>query len=244
MIHKDLGLILKQIKYNDKSNIITILTRNYGKKSFLLFGINSRTKGKLLRNIINPLYPVNLVFYHKENQTLGKIKEISLAYNYHTVPTSFNKKVILLFLSEIINNALLEGIEDTEMFDFILRSIQILDMTEKNYTNFHILFIIKLLGYLGISPINNYSDRLPFFSIDQGHFIPSQENGITLDAHCSQIFGKLLDISISDFDQIRLDRNERIALLHSLVDYLSYHIDKFGGVKSLGVLEELFDESS
>ncbi len=244
MIHKDTGLILKQIKYNDKSNIITIFTRNYGKKSFILFGINSKKKGKLLRNIINPLYPVNLVFYHKESQSLGKIKEISLAYNYHTITTCFNKKAILLFLSEILDNALLEGIEDPTLFDFVLSALQTFDAAENNYTNFHILFIIKLLYYLGIGPINNFGNEKPFFSIEQGHFVPIHEPGVTVDAHRSQILGHLLDKSITDFDTIKISRTDRNALIHMLIDYLGFHIDKFGGVRSLEVLEEIFNESA
>ncbi len=244
MIHKDLGLILKQIKYNDKSNIITILTRNYGKKSFLLFGINSKTKGKLLRNIINPLYPVQVVFYLKENQTLGKIKEISLADNYQTITTSFEKKAILMFLSEILTNTLMEGIEDSQMFDFIMRSIQLLDMAENNFANFHILFILKLLNYLGISPMNNYSQQLPFFSIDQGHFVSIYESGKTLDLRRSQLLSRLLGMSITELDKVKLNHSDRNALLHFLIDYLGFHVDKFSGVKSLDILEELFDQSS
>jgi len=241
MLKKDIGLILKQIKYNDKSNIITIFTKNLGKNYFILYGINSERKGKLLRNIINPLYPVNIVYYYKENQNLNKIKEISITNSYRNIISCFNKKAILLFLSEILDNSLMENMQDIQLFDFIIHSLQLLDITNKNYSNFHILFIIKFLSYLGIYPINNFSPQNSFFNIIQGKFSQKYESGLSLDAKLSKTFSQLLNMSITEFDKITLSRSERNILLHFLIDYLKFHLEQFKSINSLEILEEIFN---
>ncbi len=241
MIEKDSGLILKQIKYNDKSNIVTIFTRNYGKKSFILYGINSRTRGKVLRSIVQPLYPVNIIFYHKQNRNLAKIKDVSLSTSYTDIPVNFNKKAIMIFLSEVLDNVLLENMEDKDLFDYTIKSLQVFDLSQKNYGNFHIMYLLGLMRHLGIEPKNNLSEQNRYFSLKEGIFTNIYDATLTLDSLQSQILSQLLKMSITEFDSVKIPRTERNLLLKNLLNYFHFHIDKFKDVKSLEVLEELFE---
>ncbi len=241
MINSTQGLILKQIKHNDKSNIVTIFTRQFGKRSFIVYGINSRTKGKTLRNILQPLYLVSLQFYHKETQTLGKIKEISLAYPYSTIVKDFNKKAVMIFLSEVLYKTLLEHLTDTLLFDFIANSLKLYDLQEQNYVNFHVLFLTKLTKYLGIEPVNNFSSQARFFSISEARFTGNYDATLSFDNQTSEAFSTLLDTDITDFDKLRLSRQLRNNLLKGLLNYYAYHIENFGKINSLEILNEIFD---
>ncbi len=240
MLVKDKGIILRQVKYNDKANIVTIFTGKSGKKSFILYGIGSKRKGSFLRNIVQPLYLVDLEYMVKQTSDLGRIKNIALDYPYKTVPVEFDKKAVLLFLSEVLNKVLHEHLEDRELFDFVYHSLVFFDMQQKDFSNFHIAFLIRLTRFVGIEPFGNYSEKNKYFDIRKGHFSDSFDSVYCLDEHLSKIFSRLLQTPISDSDKIVLTRDERQQLLQSIVNYYSYHIDSFGQINSLDVLSEIY----
>ncbi len=241
MIGKTKGIILKTIKYNDKTNIVSIFTKDFGKKSFIVYGINSKTKGSELRNILHPLYLVALEFYYKETQTLAKIKEISLDYPYTSIITDFNKKAILMFISEILQKTIYDHLIDQQLFDYIYNSLKLLDLQPRKYNNFHIFFLTGLTKFLGIKPINNFTHSTPFFSIAEAKFTANYDPTLSLDAESSQIFSKILNSNIADMDKINLPRNMRSTLLRTLINFFAYHIDNFGTVNSLQILEDIFN---
>ncbi len=241
MIGKTKGIILRNIKYNDKTNIVTIFTKDYGKKSFLVYGINSQKKGNELRNILHPLYLVAVEFYYKETQTLAKIKEISLDYPYTSIITDFNKKAILIFISEILQKTIYDHLIDKQLFDYIYNALKLLDLQPRNFNNFHIFFLAGLTKFLGIKPVNNFNNNNPFFSIPEAKFTENYDPGLSLDIETSQIFSKILNMNISEMDKIRLSRHTRSALLKALINFFAYHIDNFGTVNSLQILEDIFN---
>lgn len=241
MIGKTKGIILRNIKYNDKTNIVTIFTKDYGKKSFIVYGINSPKKGNELRNILHPLYLVAIEFYYKETQTLAKIKEISLDYPYTSIISDFNKKAILMFISEILQKTIYEHLIDQQLFDYIYNALKFLDLQPRKYNNFHIFFLAGLTKFLGIKPINNFNSENPFFSIAEAKFTATYDPTLSLDIETSQVLSKILNMNITDMDKIRLSRQMRSSLLKALINFFAYHIDNFGTVNSLQILEDIFN---
>ena len=241
MLAKTKGIVLKQIKYSDKSNIVTVLTRDFGKKSFLVYGINSRTKGKLLRNILQPMFIVNLEFYYKETQTLGKIKELSLAYPYKNIILNFNKKATLIFLSEVVDNALMEHFADQALFDFVCNALKLFDEQIDNYVNFNLAFLAGFMKFLGIEPVNNFDEHNCYFSIPDGTFKPVYVPQLSFSKAESQYFGQLLQAGLNDYETLSFNRQIRNGLLHKILGYYQYHIDNFGKINSLDVLHEFYD---
>ncbi len=241
MIAKTTGIVIRRIKYNDKSNIITLLTENFGKKSFILFGINSKNKGKFLRAAVQPMNILNIEFYYKETQTLGKIKELSIAYPYYSIPQNVFKKTITLFLSEIIDKITIEHLQDKQLFNFILNSLKLLDLTPKNYSNFHLFFLCELTKFLGIEPINNFSDKNQFFNIQEAKFTPDFNPTLSMNKNLSQLLNSILNLGITNMDKIKLSRSDRNQLLQHLLNFYAYHIDSFSEIKSFEILKQIFN---
>ena len=241
MLEKTKGIVLRSFKYNDKSNIVSIFTEKFGKKSFIVFGINSQKKGKILRSTLQPLNLINIEFYNKSNTSLSKIKELTLAYPYKTISIDFYKKTILLFLSEVIYKVLIENFEDKNLFDFIWNSLILFDLYEKDYSNFHVAFLTNLTKFLGIQPINNFSDINPFFNIKEAKFISSYQTNYSLNYELSQIFSQILNTKMSDFEQIKLNRTQRQQLLDFIIKYYTFHLENFDNINSYKIFKEIFN---
>ncbi len=242
MLCKTKGIILKHIKYNDTSWIVTIFTKTHGKKTFIVKGINSPKRGKVLRNIIQPLFLVNIEFFYKETQTLGKIKEISLDYPYSDIIVNFNKKAILMFLAEVLQKVLTEHLAEPEIFDFVYNSLKLFDLSTDNYVNFHLLFLLDLAKYLGIRPVNNFSQQNPYFLISDAQFVANYDATLGFDYPLSSSFSKLLQFGVKDLDIVKIPRKLRNRLLQAILNYYTYHIEGFGKVNSLEILTEIFND--
>ena len=237
MIHKTQGIVLTQYKYTDNKRIVNILTKSAGKKSFIIF--NSRGK-KNISNLFQPSFILNLEFSERNNAKLLNIKEASLFQPYNTIPYSPEKMSINFFLVEVLNKIIVEELVDERLFDFITNSFILLDNCERP-ANFHISFLLQLSVYVGIMPVMNYSDKNKFFDIREGKFTSRFIMGYTIDEFSSKKIAEITDAGIDGFKDVSMNRQTRAIILNKLLDFYAYHFSTVNNIKSLEVLQELFN---
>jgi len=228
------------MKYSDSGIIVQILTEKFGKQSYLIFGSKSKNKGLKL-NLFTPMMPVELQVYHKPNGTLQKVKEATADFPVNSITSSSTKSTILFFLAELISKVSKDNEPDCAIFNFIRNSVQILELTEENCANFHVLFVFQFCKFLGLHPENNFSPAHQIFNIEEGRFnigVPQHSNYI--DHELSKLFAELFNLQLSEPHKIRLTPYQRMRLLEQLLAYYNYHLEKPGVIKSLSVLKETF----
>ena len=240
MLDKTEGIVLKQFKYNDKSRIVNIFTKDLGKRSFLVFGGNSKKSQNKIK-ILQPFFNVGIVFYNKNNAGLLKIKEVSLKKSYLNITSSVKKMTIALFLSEVLQNSINQYLVDARLYDFITNAMEFFDLTDEKTENFHLFFLVKLTKFLGFYPLNNFSAENKFFNIKEGKFVPSYTYDFSLINNESKIFSKILQTDLADFNTLNISSVDRKSLLEKILRYYSFHIENFGEIKSLGVLKKVFE---
>ena len=146
MDDKTEGIVLQSVRYGDTSLIVKVFTRNFGLKSYLVKGVFNRTS-KLRAALFQNLNLIHYVEAGKPNKsTLGYLKDVQLATVYQSIPFVMNKSAILMYVSELLVKTITEQEQNTALFDFVVRSLQWLDLVERDYANFPLFFTLEMTG--------------------------------------------------------------------------------------------------
>ena len=144
--------------------------------------------------------------------------------------------------TEILFRVVKETEPDSRLFEYLFESIQLLELSDKGVANFHLVFLLRLLHYLGIYPnVESYVagscfdmlngvfvDRIPMHR----HYLNRQE---------SVVFARLLKISFENMSLYSFSRQDRVSVINRILEYYRLHLPDFPEIKSLSVMQSLFD---
>jgi len=240
MLSKTKGIVLHNTKYSDSSHIVTMYTQLYGRTSFMVRGINTkRTSAKAA--FFQPLSLVDMDIHYNPAKEIHTIKDIRIEQPLNGIPTDPVKNAIALFLSELLFRSIKLSSPDESLYQFIAKSIEILDYTSDMPVNFHLIFMLKLTRYLGFEPHLNIEDGA-YFDLINGEFksLKPLHAHYTTGALASDLC-KLDGVDYFKMNTLLLTRGERNEILKMLVEYYRLHIAGFHGLNSLAVLQSVFD---
>ena len=239
MLHKTRGIVLKTTDYAENSVIAKIFTQKFGLQSYLINGVK-KPRAKIRLNMLQPLHILDLVVYHKPNGTIQRISDARSEPILQSIPYDIVKSSLVLFINEMIYKSLKQEHEDEIMFEFIAKSIELLDHTEKGIANFHLIFLMKLTRFLGFYPDMSYADSTSFFDLKNGVFVHQQPLHLFfIEEKYRTDWLQILRNSMDDFLEVKLSSTSRKYLLQKVIDYYSLHIDSMGEIKSHVILEEV-----
>lgn len=239
MIHTTRGLVFQVSRFSDSSGIIKIYTESLGLQSFIvksLFSRNSRIRPALFGH----LTLLDIVFDHKPNKNIQFFKEVNINQPFHEINDHLGKSTILLFLNEILFKTIKEEEANEALFNFIIDSLNELDQTKLPIHSFHLLFLVKLTGYLGFGIPESLISGHDYFDLLTGL------SSNTRPDHTYYIDGQPLDaleeLSLLDYPQLaefNYPRNIRLSLLDKLLDFFKIHMPEMTELKSVKVLHEI-----
>ncbi len=240
MIEKTGGILLHRIKYSDSRLILKIFTEKFGLRSYMFYLSKTKNK-KHEQNILQPLYVYDLEVYDGGKCNICKIKNISLKVLFKSLPFDIYKQSLSMFLSEFILKISADNEPDDILFDFIFNSVKELDEMQISVADFHLFFLYRLSGYLGILPENNYSDSHKIFDLKTGRFITGHpSHSFFLDEKMSFNLYKLACSQKYETLSLRLNKNDRASLLNALIDFYNLHLGRPGKMKSPEILKQVF----
>ncbi len=237
---KTQGIVLHQIKYGDTSIIVTIYTKEKGRQSYIVKGSRSQ-KSKLKANLFQPLYLLDMEVYHKASRNLQGIKEAKHLMPFTAIPYDMNKSTISLFLAEVLYRTLREEEANPILFEFLVNTIMLLDTENNGIENFHLVFLVRLIKFLGFMPNTNISDSKQIFDMHAGNFVVLRpEHKYYLSKDESLIFNKLQNTGFEQLASLKLSQSQRSSMLDKLLEFYYLHNDKMSEIKSVAVLREVF----
>lgn len=222
MLHKTRGIVFRFTKYGDSSIIVTIFTELFGIQTYIVNGVRSKSaKGKIA--LYQPLTLLDLVVYYKENASIKRIKEIKCLHQYQTVSTNIRKSSLAIFMNEILNKAVKDESHTSEIFEFLLSSLVLLDHQEDNIENFHLIFLIKLSRFLGFGA-HQAEEILGVRMLDQEEEI---------------ILNRLLSADFTE--SVSMTNDQRRNLLEAILRFYTLHIEALGEIRSIQILKEVMN---
>ena len=242
MLTKTSGIVLRTIKYSDKSSIATVYTREFGRTSYMVYGMSGRKSGHKAALFL-PLSIIEINAAHSPEKEVQQLKEVRSECALTGISSDPVKNAIALFLSELLYKTLRQPEADKLIFDFLQHAIQLLDQSHDGIANFHLVFMVKYAGFWGFRP-NKENTDLDYFDLQNGVFLKSQPaHPHFLNKDITRLFILLLDMNFDKLHTLNLSRLKRNEILDSLIEYYQLHIPDFHGLNSTTVLHELFNET-
>ncbi len=240
MLTKTTAIVLHSLKYGDKKVFVNVFSREYGMIAFAC-STSSRTKGKNKANYFQPLNIVEIEFDMKPKAEIHTMKDIRIVYPAKSIPFDPYKLSISIFLAEFVRYALMNEQKNVPIYDYVAASIQWLDNAEKDFANFHIIFMVKMSQFIGFFP--NLDDYFPgsWFDLRDGSFTPliPKHKEVIRPADATAI-PTLARLSYSTMHLLKMSRNERNQCTEGILTYYKLHLPDFPELKSFAVMRELF----
>lgn len=240
MYHHIRAVVLGSVKYGDSSRVLRCYTDLFGTQSYLVNSVSNK-KGVLKPAMIMPLTHLDLVVSHKGRGTLERIKEARSALFYERLPYQPIRNALALFVAEVLQKCLREEEPDPNKFDFVCHTCHVLDGEAALSGTFPQHFLIDFSRYLGFYPERNELKPDTFFDKIDGifsTFTPLHNQYLTLEA--SSALQLLLQPETRATAQ--LTKATRKMLLQELLSFYAIHIDGFGTLKCVDVLEEVLND--
>ncbi len=240
MIDNTRGIVFQSVKYSESSIIVKIFTENFGLQSYIIKGIRSK-KARMKSALFQPLQLLELTVSHRENKSLNFIKEAKVAYAYQSIPFDITKRSMLMFLNEVLVRSVKEESSNVALFHWLWQSLTWYDMAENPGNDFHLVFLMQLTKFLGFYP-KNPTSALGYFDLQEGVFITNEPlHPHYISGVYTELFHLLSTTSVKDLDSLDFTTAQRRKILNTLITYFRLHLSGFGEVKSLEVLQQLFE---
>ena len=208
-------IILHTTRFGENSVVIHTLSRDYGRRSFLVRGAG--------RNVMSLLLPLNILeadVTESTKSTLFTARNLTSRHPLLGIRNNIYKNTMTMFLSEVVYRTVKEGASEEGLFEWCRKQILLLSAMDAEFSNFHIRFLLDLAVALGFSP--EASDLMPFVG----------ENYAAVS--------RLMTSSFAESMLIPLSGPVRNKICEDVLRYIEYHTESTLTINSLKVLRELF----
>ena len=208
-------IVLHTTKFGENSIVVHTLSRDYGRRSFLVRGA-----GKKAMSLLLPLNILEAEIAESTKSTLYTARNLTSRHPLVGIRNNIYKNTMTMFLSEVIYRTIKEGAQEQGLFEWCRGQILLLSAMETDFSNFHIRFLLELSVALGFSP--ETSDLMPFVG----------ENFTTVSQFMTASFAESMLVPLSG--------PVRNKLCEDVLRYIEYHTESTLTINSLKVLRELF----
>ena len=240
MLVRGQGIVLHGIKYSDNSLIVTAYTKEWGRQAYMV-NISRSRKSPNRIGLLQPLFFLDFVAWQKETREVQRIKELKTQPVYQSIPFNVVKSTQAIFLAEMLYKTLREQESSPDIYDFIQNSLLFYDLAEGANANFHLWFLFRLTGFVGIMPDMATTGFQGWFDMKKGAVVPFEPSHpffINKEATAGLI--QLAQLKLDKLPQLKLSGTLRNCLSEKLVEYYQLHFEHLGEIKSLKVLHDVF----
>ena len=230
MKKKDAAIVLHRISYSNSSLIVSCLTLQNGRQSFLYQG------GKKKSSHVFPLSLCELSYYHRSDSELGKLTDLAPIQSLLNIQLDPVKSSIAFFWADVIRKTTIDGQSVPAFFDFLQNQIVALDQA-KGVHDTNLMFLLHCTQFLGIEP--QHAGNKKFFNLLEGVF--------TNEPYGMHTFGgsevEFLQYLICSENEAPIPSKLRRRILDLLVMYYNLHLPGFKIDQSLEIIRETLYDS-
>ena len=231
------------MKYGETSVIVTVLTELFGLQSYLVNGVRAATKKSSGKSgMFQPAAMLDLVVYHNDLKHLNRIREYKWAHLYREIFSDVPKNAVTLFMVELLTKCLKQPESNPDLFHFAEDVLIKLDESSSSVmANLPLFFGLHLPVHFGFRIDDNYSSHNVFLDLREGIFVPEQpHHPYFLEGKEAAVTSQLLKVmQTEELKAIKLGHDFRRRLLHRLETYYAFHVQDFGVMRTLPVLNEI-----
>lgn len=240
MLVKTRAIVLHSIKFGDSSIIVDMFTESNGRVSFLIH-IGTGKRSKFKKQLFQSLAILEIECDIRQSSRLQHIKDVRFLYSFASIPFDAYKLSISFFVAEFLFYALKEEQKNTPLFEYIVFSVKWLDQSEHNFSNFHLVFLMRLSRFLGFFPNLDGSGHNCWFDLRNGCFSETAplHNEVLIPDEANKII-VIMRMNYETMHLYTMSRKERDRCIEVMLHYYRLHLPVFPDLKSFDVLKELF----
>ena len=208
-------IVLHTTKVGENSIVVHALSKEYGRRGFLVRGA-----GKRLMSILLPLNVLEAEVTESSKSTLLSARNLTARHPLLGIRNNIFKNSMTMFMSEVLYRVVKDGSREEGLYEWCERSILLLDAVQTDFSNFHLRFLLELTVALGFSP--EARDLQPFV----GDHYP--------------VVDRLMRGSFAETMLLPLNGQLRNEIAEEVLRYIEYHTESSVNVNSLKVLRDLF----
>ena len=209
-------IVLHTTKFGENSLVVHTLSREYGRRSFLVRGVGKKASMSLFL----PLNILEADIQENNKSDLFTARNIVARHPLLGIRNNIFKNSMTMFLSEVLYRVIKDGAVEEGLFEWCEKNILLLDSIRTAFSNFHIRFLLELSVALGFSP--ETKDLAPFVG---DHY---------------QVTEQFMTLSFAQSMLIPLNGTVRNEIAEEILRYIEFHSESAVNVNSLKVLRELF----
>lgn len=237
---KSRGIVLHTLRYTDEQLIADVLTEQQGCVTMMV-RISRSKRAAVRHSLFQPLAILDLEWTHRPRANMQRPQSVQVAEPFASLPYDPIKLSIALFVAEVLHHAVRVEQMDEDLYRYVEKSVLWLDASTRGYSNFHLLFLLRLTHFLGFLPNVVQAEVGSYFDLRSSCFVLQQPDhpDFLLPAE-AQLLPKLLRMRYDTMRFFRFSGADRSRLLEAINTYYRLHLPNFPELKSLAVFRELF----
>ncbi|HCD77861.1 MAG TPA: DNA repair protein RecO [Prevotella sp.] len=233
-------IILRAFMFSDTKMMVDTLSKEEGRMSCVM-SVSSSKKSKGKRQIFQPLSILELELERKTPGQIATIKDAHIIVPFTSIPFHPYKLTISIFLAEFLSNATRSEQDTALLYDYVSESIQWFDNVKEGFSNFHLVFMMRLTRFIGFYPnVDDYTDGCSF-DLQNGCFVKfaPQQRGF-LSPEDTKKMQLIMRMNYETMRFFKMSHTERNRCLDVILDFYRLHVPGFREMKSLSVLRDMF----
>lgn len=242
-------IVLSTLKYSEEKLIVNALSRSAGRVTLIVKMTHSQ-KAAVRYTLFQPLAILEVQWEANPRTTMFKPKAARPAVQTLDLLGNPVKATVAMFLAEFLIHAIPGEVDGGLLFDYIAYAIEWFDTAEKDYANFHLVFLLRLTRFIGIDPNvgdeaahrrNSQAAPSRYFNLQDGEYAPTRPDHIYyIEGAEAAAIPTLMRFNFATMHLLRLNGAQRSRILEAIITYYRLHLPGIPELKSLEVLREVF----
>lgn len=235
-----MGLVTDVVRHSDRHNVVTLYTPTRGRLSCLSSAGTGRT-ARLRAARLQPLTIVEAEIRFRPGRDLQTLGRLAVAEAWSGLRLSPVKAAMALFIQDFLRRFLRDSPPDPSLWAYITSSLRFFSAQREGIANFHICFIVGLLGPAGIMPDFEEAEEGAYFDMRAGRFtiLPPAHSDAVAPAEAG-FLPILARINAANMHRFRFSAAQRRQLLSGLLRYYAIHLPGLASLRSPDVLADVF----
>jgi DNA repair protein RecO (recombination protein O) len=215
------AIVLRRREYGDFDLIVTVLTRDHGKRT--LIAKSAKKSTKRFSGVLEPFNDLQIAFRESPRKGMAVLEEASLRQALGNVRSDFLKTTYASYWVECVALWMEEGLVRPDMYHLLSFVLRELDDQRMACDLLSVLFQMRFIGQEGLRPI---LEQCP----------TSAHGGLRLSKGTLKQLSWIVDGDLARARRIRFSARAMAEATAFLEAFVPYHIGK--APKSLRILQQ------
>lgn len=236
-------IALRVVRHTDRHSILSVYTRQRGRMSFIINASGGREAARR-RAIFMPGSRFTCIADVKDGTPGDQLPHIKDVISRGAHPASGGdpvKAAVTLFIADFLGTLLREYPADELLYDYCDSMLEHYGHIDKGSSNFHLMFMIRMMHFIGIEPdTSTYREGRVFDMIDGVFRDSAPLHGKYLEREDSRVALRLMSMNLRNLRLWRFNAVQRNEILDRIIEYYTLHYASLQSMKSLDVLRSIF----